>query len=475
MAQSRITFGEWLPDQPGLAGALTIAKNVYPKAVGYGPIAQEEELSKDASEDLNNIGTALNNTGSTFVFAGGSTKLFLLDSNDLSLDDVSGATYSTVNRWNFAQFGNLMLAASNSNKLQAYNMSNTVGFVDVDAGAPTARFVTVVRDFVVTGNQSSNRNRVQWSGINDATTWSSSQVTQSDFQDIPDGDEIRGVTGGEIGLILCSKSIHRMTYVGTPLIFQFDTVAQNIGCYEPNTVIQWRGITYFLADDGFYACNGQVVEPIGSEKVNRYFFNSFSEVNLSKMSVALDPAKGIICWGFLSTDETYRLMIYHINTKRWSFADTTVSRVCGGSSPSFTLEALDNISTSIDALGASLDSRVYAGGRMFFAGVRGPNIMSFTGTDKTATIVTPDIPTAPQSSMLTMVKPIVDNGSGSIAVSSRLNLNQETVFNSSVAADSEGRVGVRSVGKYHRVQLTPSGNWTTAIGLDVEINPGGSR
>jgi hypothetical protein len=475
MAQSRITFGEWLPDQPGLAGALTVAKNVYPKAIGYGPFAQEEEFSKDASEDLNNIGTALNNTGATFVFAGGPTKLFLLDSNDLSLDDVSGATYSTVTRWNFAQFGNLMLAASNSNRLQAYNMSSTVGFVDIDAGAPTARFVTVVRDFVVTGNQSSNRNRVQWSGINDATTWSSSQVTQSDFQDIPDGDEIRGLTGGEVGIILCSKSIHRMTYVGTPLIFQFDTVARNIGCYESNSVIQWRGITYFLGDDGFYATNGQTVEPIGSEKVDRYFFNSFSEANLSRMSVALDPAKGIVCWGFVSTDETYRLMIYHINTKRWSFADTTVSRVCGASSPAFTLESLDNISTSIDALGASLDSRAYAGGRMFFAGVRGPNIMSFTGADKTATIVSPDLGSAPISTMLTLVKPIVDNGSGSIAVASRFNLNEGISFNSSVAADAENRVGVRTTGKYHRIQLTPSGNWTTAIGVDVELNAGGSR
>ncbi len=68
---------------------------------------------------------------------------------------------------------------------------------------------------------------------------------------------MQGVTGGEFGLVLLERSIVRMSYVGTPLIFQFDNIARNRGCFEPNSVIQWQGITYFLGDDGFYACDGQ--------------------------------------------------------------------------------------------------------------------------------------------------------------------------------------------------------------------------
>jgi hypothetical protein len=41
--------------------------------------------------------------------------------------------------------------------------------------------------------------------------------------------------------------------------------------------VQWQGITYFLADDGFYSCNGQAIEPIGAEKVNRFFWDSLRE------------------------------------------------------------------------------------------------------------------------------------------------------------------------------------------------------
>jgi hypothetical protein len=38
MATQRINFGEWLPDQAGVVGALTDAKNVVSQAVGYGPL-----------------------------------------------------------------------------------------------------------------------------------------------------------------------------------------------------------------------------------------------------------------------------------------------------------------------------------------------------------------------------------------------------------------------------------------------------
>jgi hypothetical protein len=83
------------------------------------------------------------------------------------------------------------------------------------------------------------------------------QLPKSDNQIIPDGGEVRGITGGEFGLILLEKSIVRMSYVGSPIIFQFDNIARNLGCYESNSVAQWQGVTYWLADDGFYACNGE--------------------------------------------------------------------------------------------------------------------------------------------------------------------------------------------------------------------------
>jgi hypothetical protein len=128
-----------------------------------------------------------------------------------------------------------------------------------------------------------------WSGLNNPNTWANTAITQSDNQIIPDGGEVRGITGGEFGLILLEKSIVRMSYVGSPIIFQFDNIARNLGCYESNSVAQWQGVTYWLADDGFYACNGESIEAIGAEKVNRFFFDTLQESVIETMSAAVDP------------------------------------------------------------------------------------------------------------------------------------------------------------------------------------------
>ena len=480
MATSRITFGEWLPDQPGLVGALTVAKNVYPKAVGYGPFPDSVAYSEAASQDLNNVGAAIDSDGNTRIFAGGATRLFLFDSTDATLDDVSATTtgYTTSDRWRFVQFGDNMIAANGADKLQRYDLTTTGNtFVELDSGAPAAKLLTVVRDFVVTANiPGSYPNRVQWSGINDPTTWSSSGVTQSDFQDIPEGGEVRGLTGGEFGLLLLERSIIRMSYVGTPLVFQFDTIARNIGCYETNSVIQWQGVTYFLSDDGFYACNGQAIEPIGAEKVNRFFFGDVVEGDIGLMSAAIDPERNLVIWGYPSEFDVYRLLVYHIVTKRWSIIDTTVDRVATSATPTATLEAIDVYNNNLDALGISLDSRVWVGGKILLAGVRDDKIVIFSGNNKTAQIETADLENQGQSSMLTMVKPLVDGGSADVSVAVRSTLSQAITYGTPVSANAENRAGFRSYGKYHRIRTTPTGNlWTTAVGMDVELQPAGNR
>lgn len=477
MATNRVTFSEWLPDQPGVVGALTTAKNCYPRAVGYGPFPQEADYSQAADMNLNNVVAARDTSGNTKVFAGSETKLYLLDSSDLSLDNVSGTTYSSAARWRFSQFGTRLIAANEANTLQGYDLNSSGNFANLAADAPKARYITVVRDFVVTGYQNSYPFRVQWSGINNETTWTSSGTTQADFQDIPDGGAVQGVTGGEFGLILLERSIVRMSYLGTPLIFQFDNIARNLGCYEPNSVIQWQQITYWLGDDGFYSCDGQNVVNIGAEKVNRYFFASLKEADIANMSAAVDPERNLIIWGYPTVDANYRLLVYHIPTKRWAYVDTGVNRVCTSSTPSVTLEGLDSFSASIDALSTPLDARVWLGGKISLAGVTGAKIITFSGTPKTAVIDTSDIEVdSTNKSMITLARPIVDNGSGSVAVDSRDLLNETVNFPSVTAANAENRVGLRSFGRYHRVRVTPTGaDWKSAIGVDLEIQPAGMR
>lgn len=479
MAISRITFGEWTPDQPGITNGLRRAENVYPKLVGYGAIPTVVNYSATASENLNNVVAGKTTAGATSVFAGGLTKLFKLDQGDLSLDDVSksgGYSTATDQRWKFTQFGSVIIAANGQAKLQGYNLNSSTLFADLAADAPTARYVTVVRDFVVSGWQSTYPNRVQWSALGDESSWTNSATTQADYQDIPDGGSVVGVTGGEFGLVFMDRAIHRMSYVGSPLVFQFDNISRNLGCYEANSIIQYGGTSFFLGDDGFYACDGQNVIPIGNEKVNRFFFDRVDEGTLYLMSAAVDPTKKLIIWAYASNSSATpdSLLIYNYQTQRWTSGTTTVDRVASTSTPAVTLEGMD-VYGNLDTIMTSFDSRLWLGGKLQLAGVDGARIVTFTGANATAYLETGDIEIPGSTSAITMVKPIVDDGSGSVALLSRRLLSESTVFGNQTAANGENRVAVRGVGRYHRLQLTPTGSWTSAVGMDIDLSPLGTR
>lgn len=473
---ARINFTEWLPDQPGVIGALTNATNVYPKQVGYGSFQDAADVSNSASQDLESIFVSKSIGGTTKVFAGGSTLLFLLNSTNLDMDNVSGTTYVAGSIWKFAQFGDSVYAVNGANTLQRYELATSTTFADV-TGAPKPKFLTVVRDFLVTANQDSNKNRVQWSGINDPTTWTSSAVTQADFQDLPEGREIMNIVGGEYGLIFLETAIVRMSYVGAPLVFQFDTISKNLGCYESSSVIAYQGVSFFLADDGFYQTNGQTVENIGSEKVNRFFFDNLNDAVVEEMSSSIDPTRNLVVWAWASQDSQTadRLLIYNYAVKKWTLVEVSINRVGTISTPGITLEGIDTFSSNLDELSISLDSRFWRGGKLSLGGISGRKLISFTGNTKQARIDTSDLETENAKTMISLAKPIVNKGSASVAVASRNLLNEDVTFGSYTDADSENRVGIRSVGRYHRVSVKPSGNWETAIGVDVDVKTLGER
>ena len=340
MAKQKIIFGEWLPDQPSVTGAVTDAINCYPVTNGYAPFRQEADYSANAGQDLL-LTFAGKYAGVTNLFAAGATQVYKFNSSNTNLDSVS-TTYTSTESWDVTQFGSKMIIANGKNKLQAYDMAGGSSFADLAAAAPVTKYVTVVRDFVVAADDGSDNNKVYWSNINDETNWTPASSSQSDTQVLPDGGDITGLAGGEYGLVFMERAIYRMSYVGSPFFFQFDAISRTLGCSTNGSIAQFGGITYFLSDDGFYACDGQTVKSIGAEKVNRWFFDNAipSEIRTS-MSATVDPVRKLIAWNFKNTFGGRYLLLYSIDLGRWSYAETTTTSVAYGLTPSATLEQLD--------------------------------------------------------------------------------------------------------------------------------------
>jgi hypothetical protein len=474
MAKQKILLGEWLPDQPGVVGAVTEVVNCYPVTNGYAPFKGEANLSDEAGAELlltfaGKFGTSIT------LFAGSASNLYKFSASDLDLDPLTTTGYSNIEFWDVTQFGQKMIAANGSDNLQSYDLVLGTQFVDLDAAAPAAKFVTVVRDFVVAANSSGEESTVYWSDINDETDWTPGAASQSDSQLLPDGGSIVGLAGGEYGLVFLERAVYRMSYVGSPFFFQFDAISRSLGCISSGSVCQYGGFTYFLADDGFYVCDGQTLKNIGEEKVNRYFFDIASKIDLRlKMSSAVDPIRKLAMWCTPLQSGGFGIFVYSIPLNRWSYIETTATSIASVLTATTTLEDLDNYSASLDALTVSLDDPQWAGGNLLLAGTSGQRIITFGSTNKEASISSGDIDIGRSTIML--AKPIVDGGSANVSVASRDLLADQIEYGNSVPADAENRVSLRSNGDYHRLKLSPTGtNWKTAVGMEIEIVQQGNR
>lgn len=473
MATTKLNFGEWLPDQPGVTGALTQAENCIPVANGYEPVHSEANLSSAASDTLITA-FAGRFGGVSTLFAASSQKIYKYNGTTIALDPINTTGFTATESWDVTQFGSRLIIANGKEKLQSIVLNVGTSFSDLSASAPIAKYITVLRDFVVAANGANEQNKVYWCDINDPTDWVAGATSQSDTQVIPDGGDIMGITGGEFGIILLERAIYRMSYVGSPLFFQFDAISRFQGCLSAGSISQYKNLTYFLGSDGFYICDGQLVQSISSQKINKWFFDNAAMNDIDLMSSTVDPVRELIIWCFPSQAGGNMLLFYNVPLQRWSYALTTAKAVAITITPSATLESLDNFSTSIDALTVSLDDLQWAGGNSIFSGVSGGNIITFSGTNKTASIITGEIDIG--RSVITLARPIVDNGSGNVAVAARNLLSDDITFTDPVTADAEGRCSIRKAGRYIRVETIPTGNdWKTAVGVEVDVVQQGAR
>ena len=480
MATTKLTFGEWMPDQPSVSGALTDAKNVVSQAIGYGPFPTPVTFSSsNAAENLTSLYAAKQPDGNTALFAAGLSKIYTVSGVGSITEVKTGMTTAASDRVRFTQFGKVVISANNADRLQAWTLGTSTSFANLSATAPIAKFITVVRDFVVCANtfesSAQQQYRVRWSAINDETDWTENVNTQSDYQDIPDGGQIVGIRGGEFGLVLLERAIHRMTYVGTPFIFQFDNISRGKGCMVSGSIAQYQGVTFFLSDDGFYMCDGQNVTAIGAEKVDRFFLQDASESDYGSMSAAVDPIRKLVIWNYKTVNGNRSVLIYNFKTQKWTYGDAGTDFLAEASTSSVTLEQLDSISASIDALTTSLDSQLYVGGKYFLGGTLATRVMTYTGASQTGVISTGDLDIG-ANSVVTLARPIVDNGSATVAIASRTLLDQGVNYGTAIAASSENRVPLRSAGRYHRLKVTPTGaDWKNAVSVDVDVTPQGVR
>lgn len=427
--------------------------------------------------------------GSITFFAGTATKLWKLNNTTLAWDDVSQAltTYAATTEapWSFAAFGNFVIAVNQNDDPQVLEIGVDSVFRDLGGSPPRAGTVRIWGDFVALMKLTGNPNRAQWSGLNDCEFWTPG-TNNSDYQDFPDGGTVQGSSEATNPIIFLESAIHRATFVpGSLEIFTFQKIHDKRGAKSPYSIAT-RGAYAFYADEGgfFQISPDGSITPIGFEKVDRTVFKRLSASSISKIIGAVDPFYSRVYWAvdYQGAGVFDHVIVYDWNIGKWTQFEASVLLIFPMATIGYTLEGLDAVSSSLDALPFSLDSKAWQGGAPFLAGFGADfKLGAFSGDSLEARVTTPEIgDTSGQVMRTTSIYPVVDTDSVFVSIGMRMRRTQTTAvayLPEQIPSYNTGRVRKLSRARFHRFKLrVPAGEtWNHIKGLDVETAPAGFR
>ena len=484
----QVRFGEWLPDLPPLAnpGALE-ARNVIPEARSYRPIralvSSSNALTGGAALGFFWAQDMSNNIN---IFAGDASNLYRLVNAVWTVVSRAGG-YTNVTNWEFVKFGERIIAFASGVEPQYFDMGVSALFANLPGSPPQAARAAIVRDFIVTGDNPSEPDRLRWSGFNASEIWPPNNVAaQADFQDLfGRGGRIQRIVPGDVGFIFLEHSIWRMDYRGPRIIFDIQEIEPNRGTPAPNSVA-WTGQQiYFYSQDGFYLMGrGGQAQNIGSNRVNRWFESEANAENIASMRAAVDRRNRLVIWAFKAVAESPqndRLLIYNWGADRWSYGQINTQLISDSLSQGFNLDTLDTILTQgIDIDSINVDSPDFQGGALSFIAFNASSeLASFSGAALDGIVDTKEVsdPTG-QRLFCRAVRPLVDGASPTVTVQTGTRNIQDggsATFGAAQSLNAIGEANFRENARYFRFRVNTSGDYDFAQGCEVALRPAGRR
>src|SRR4051794_1764382 len=402
-----VPFGEWAPDLPPIGNpGLVVARNIVPLTEGsYTAMPSLAAFHDPLPSAISGQYSATDSLDAGYEWAGDANKLWVKSVGSATWLDATGTSgpynpAAGAGHWTMTAYGKTVIAANGHDKVQAFTIGTDAAFHDLSSTAPRGRYVAVIRDFVFLANMAADglTQRVQWSAVGDPTLWptpgtDAAVQVQSDSQDLQQTDlgPITGIFGsgfgGSDGAIFCAWGVYRISYVGSPVIFEFIPAAGAPGTLCPKAVAvapitTSRGSGFFamyLSPDGFYAFDGSSSTAIGAQKFDRMFYLSIDEAALPDVQAAVDPQRKLALWAYKArgvAGRYNRLLLYNWELARATIVDLTEAPIewlsdRDGGDRIFRLVAFDTSHRMNSFTGAAMACDVVTGDRALFGGRNG--------------------------------------------------------------------------------------------------------
>ncbi len=498
MRMAEIQFGEWLPDTPDYKNpGCVVADGCYPSPGGYGPFLGPQPQGHAVNEKVQGAGHFSRSDGSWVTVGGTSTKLFVIAGG--SLTETTGYTaIGPEAYWQFARFNDYIVAVAPNNAPQYLSDIDTATtWAALPGSPPQAKVVGRVGHFLVLGNLSGigRPNAIQWSAENDPLDWPTpgtrdARLKQSGRAYLqPEYGAVTAIAGDRYPLVFQERAITRLDPVGPPTVFQATTISEERGAIAAGAVVTVGFVTYFLAHDGFWATNGADIVPIGSKRINKWFFDEASQVDVHRTHGIVDWERQCIVWAFYmeSNPDTFRkLLIYSWQENRWSTATLTVDYLVEGNVPATTLEGLDALFPSgIESVSPDLDSQTWAArGAVLAAFMQNANGQSelnlLNGATLAAAWETGDAEPEPGLRVGAVgIYPLIENAdrNTSALLGRRDAKGGPITWSAAGVVNGAGFCPVRGEGRFvrARVEIPAGSSWKKAQGVQVRYRIAGRR
>ena len=484
MNKVALAFGAWEPDAALLNGQQAPeAKNCAPAKRGYRPMRGIAPVGYPALTGKVLDAASLRVGESLLTWAATDGGVFALEGKEWKQKHTGNAISKSRE---FCDYGAAIYALFGSELLKAEIEGGTTGkFAEVD-GAPNAEVMGVVKDFLVLGRLSDFQSGIHWSAIDNPLSWPAigtddAQYVQSDRQIFPVGGRVQAIVGGVggvDGLVFLESAIQRMTYVGSPYIFQFDSVDRERGLLAPKSPVVAGNLCFYLGDDGWRATDGASVKGIGLERIDSWFFENCESSRVAEVRGVHDVQNRLALWTFpspVAPDGVHdRLLVYNYAMDRWSYCEIRTECIFLDYARGMTLEDLDAFGSLDSAEMPSLDSPAFKNGKL---GVSvfdtAHKLGKLEGETLEAVIDTAEY--GGDRMMLHGFRPLVDSGKAEAAPLSRSRQQDARKLGkfSKQMRDGVCYQHLSTVYLSARVRVPAGENWRSAVAVEALIEPEG--
>lgn len=474
------------PDiEPATQGILTDCQNLLPEVDRFiaAPTRIDAGLGALAGVAL---GFAVTRTNDNTIrtFSGTATKLYEVSGTWADKSKGGGYSIGPDDRWRFAQFGNVTLAAAKSSTIQAITSGS---FADVSGTAPTAALIETLNNQVFVAN-------INGMGFgDDPARWACCAVgNETDWTpDIDTGcvsnrllDAPGPITGlrrlGDIIVMYKDRAMFVGEYVGSPAWWNVRLIPGNIGAPCQEAIVPTGTAHYFVGPDDFYVFDGSRPIPLESP-VRKWFFSQLDQKFAYKIIGAFDRKSQRVFWWFPSkagAGAIDKCLVLNIKTRQWGRMDGVVEAAAEYLASGVTWDGLGTLYATWDDLPTdiSYDSPFWNASDSVLA-VFGSDHKAYalTGTADAASFTTWHMGDMNLFSTLSRVRPRYLKTPASASMLYSHSNTDANSFTQNLASTYQNQwFDVLWSAQWHKVQITSTGEMEIS-GIDIKLTQDGEQ